>query len=114
FAVAKQAGIAIDGKRGRLSELPEGAFVEVRLSMDRSTIRQLNAQGRTFQGALKAVDAVKNTMTIDSKSYAVAKDAMIFLDANPSTLASLPEGAFVGVTLSVDQRMVRIIHAKSP
>ena len=64
--------------------------------------------------ASSTVDFIKNTITVNGKTYPVAKDAAILLDANLSALASLPEGAFVGVTLSVDQRTVRVIHANSP
>jgi hypothetical protein len=114
YTLAKDASILIDSKGGKLSGLPEGAFVRLTLSMDKSLIRQIFAQGKDFQGSVKAVDAIKNTINVDGKTYAVAKDATIVLDANPSTLESLPEGAFVGVTLGVDQRTVRVIHANSP
>jgi len=114
YTVAKDAGILIDSKGGKLSGLPEGAFVRLTLSMDKTKIRQIFAQGRDLQGRVKAVDAVKNTITVDGKTYPVAKDATIVLDANVSTLASLPEGAFVGVTLCVDQRTVHVVHARSP
>jgi hypothetical protein len=82
--------------------------------MDRSAIRDVIAQGRDFTGVLKSVDTVKNTITVDGKTYPVAKDATVFLDASTSALASLPEGAFVGVTMTADQSAVPVIHARSP
>jgi RNA polymerase sigma factor (sigma-70 family) len=114
FTLAKDANILIDGKTGRLSGLPKGALVDVRLSMDQSVIRQLSAQGPNITGYLKALDGDKSTIKVDAKTYSVAKDATIILDESVSTLASLPEGAHIGLTLSADQRSVRVIHARSP
>jgi RNA polymerase sigma factor (sigma-70 family) len=114
FAVAKDAGIVIDSRSGRLAALPTGAVVNVTLSVDQTAIRQLIAQGRDRFGAVKAVDTVKNTITVDKETFAVARDALVFLDANTITLGSLPEGAQVSLVMSVDQRTVRGIHARSP
>jgi RNA polymerase sigma factor (sigma-70 family) len=114
FPVAKDAGIVIDSRSARLNGLPIGAVVNVTLSVDKSTIRQLIAQGRDRSGIVKAVDIAKHTITVDKETLVVAKDAFVILDANASSLASLPEGAQVGLVMSVDQRTVRGIHARSP
>jgi hypothetical protein len=64
---------------------------------------------------VKAVDAGKNTLTIASANgettYAVAKDAEIWIDARPGTLAELRPGPQVYATLTVNQMTVQRLDA---
>jgi RNA polymerase sigma factor (sigma-70 family) len=124
FPVAKDAGISIDGKPGKLTAIPAGAIVLVALSADLKTVRNLSAEGMQVGGlgapgaVVLAVDADKGTITVDingegEKTFAVAKDAAIQIDNRPGTLAGVPREAAVTLTLSVDQRTVRRIHARS-
>jgi hypothetical protein len=65
---------------------------------------------------VKAVDAEKNTITVDDKTFAVAKDGVIVIDGKPGQLklAELPMGTSVNLTLRVDQKTVGFIQAKAP
>jgi RNA polymerase sigma factor (sigma-70 family) len=110
FAMARDALIQIDGKPGKLTELPTGAFVSLTLSVDRQTVRQLNANGRITTGVVRAVDADKNTVNVDDTTYAVAKDAVIVIDGKPASLVGLSTGANVHLHLRVDQQTVGMIQ----
>jgi RNA polymerase sigma factor (sigma-70 family) len=114
YPVAKDALITIDGKPGKLTELPTGAYVNLRLAVDQQTARHVNAQGPAASGVVKAVDAAKNTVTVGDATYTVAKDAVIVIDGQRGQLAGLPTGASVSLRLHVDQRTVGMIHAKAP
>jgi RNA polymerase sigma factor (sigma-70 family) len=118
-AVAKDAPISIDGKPGKLAGVPPGAFVNLGLSVDQKVVRSLEAGGGSYSGVVKAVDAEKNTITIDiinaggEKTFPVAKDANIDIDGKPGKLADVPREAGISLSLSVDQT-VRTIQAKAP
>jgi len=115
FIVAKDANIVIDGRPGKLAELPTGAYVNLTLSVDQQTARQVRAQGANVNGIVKAVDAEKNTLTVNDRTYAVAKDVVIVVEGQRGTLAGLPTGIFVSVTLHVDQQTVGLINqTKAP
>jgi RNA polymerase sigma factor (sigma-70 family) len=122
FPVAKDAFVQIDGKPGKLAGVPPGAFVNLYLSADQKTVRNLAAEGRQFQGVLvKAVDADKGTITFEDerqppevagKTFPVAKDAFVQIDGKPGKLAGVPPGASVRLNLSVDQKTVRNLAAE--
>src|SRR5262249_29104007 len=92
LAVAPDANIEIDGKPGKLAGIPAGTFVNLGLSVDQQTARNLQAEGPNLGGCggsmVKAVDAANNTITFDDKAIAevagktfpVAKDAWILID----------------------------------
>jgi RNA polymerase sigma factor (sigma-70 family) len=110
FTLAKDANIAIDGKPGRLAGVPAGAYADLRLTVDQQSVRHVNAQGPHVSGVVKAVNAEKNTITVDDKTFPVAKDANIAIDGKPAQLAGLPTGASVNLSLCVDQKTARGIH----
>jgi RNase P/RNase MRP subunit p29 len=123
FPVAKEAMIAIDGKDGsKLAGIPTGAVVHPAFSADQKTVLVLNVEGRAFMGApVKAVDAAKNTITFEEerspmelagKTLTVALESKIQIDGKPGKLASVPPGAIVTLTLSIDQNTVRVIQAE--
>jgi RNA polymerase sigma factor (sigma-70 family) len=122
FSVAKDADIRIDGKPGKLAELPPGAVIQLlSLYVDQKTARRLSAQGPEFGAVVKAVDADKGTITLDDdkgppelvgRTLPVAKDADIQIDEKPGKLAELPPGTSVNVRLSADRKMVRRISAE--
>jgi RNA polymerase sigma factor (sigma-70 family) len=126
FAVAADANIEIDGKPGKLAGIPAGAFVNLGLSVDSKTARNLQAEGTSFGGCggseLSAVDAANNSITFSDKGAAdvvgktfnVLKDAWIQIDAYPGKLAGIPAGSYVNITLTVDQQYVRSIWAVGP
>jgi hypothetical protein len=124
--VAKDANVSIDGKRGKLADLPAGAFVNLTFAVDGKTVRHLQAQGPqlgSLQAALvKAVDVGKNTITFDGKApavvagktFAVAKDARIKIDGKRAKLADLPPGALLELGLSADRQTILHFTAQGP
>ncbi len=106
FAVAKDALIAIDGKPGKLADLPAGAYVDLNLRVDRQTVGQINAQGPAVTGVLSAVDAEKNALTVADRTFNVAKDAVIVIDGKRGQLSGLATGVNVSLRLHVDQKTV--------
>jgi hypothetical protein len=124
--VLPDADIRIDGKPGKLAGVSGGAFVNLVLTVDRVTVRRLDAEGPNLGGCggseVKSVDSVGNTITfadkaaadVAGKTFTVAKDANIVIDGRPGNLAGLPQGSYVNVTLSVDQGTVRHLHAQGP
>ena len=66
FTVASDAFILIDGKMGKLDEIPTGANVNVTLSVDQQTVRQVRAGGRRLAGVVNAVDAEKISAAYDA------------------------------------------------
>jgi RNA polymerase sigma factor (sigma-70 family) len=119
FAVAKDAKIEIDGKPAKLAALSTGTQVRLNhLSVDRKTVLMISAQGPGVGGMVKAVDAGKSTITIEDregeKMFAVARDADIQIDGKPGTLAGLPAGTQVGLSLNLDEKTVRGITAHGP
>jgi serine/threonine-protein kinase len=124
FHVAKDVNVHIDGKPGKVSSLAPGALADVVISADRKSIVSMNVAGPAFQGVVvKSVNAEGSTITIDSdrqppevagKTLAVARDAAVTIDDQPGTLAALPAGARVNLTLSVDRTTIREIGANGP
>jgi hypothetical protein len=126
WTVAKDATINIDGKWGKLSELPAGAFANLLFAVDRKTITSIQAQGPQLRGPqaalVKAVDAKKSTITFDDKApalvagktFAVAREAQIEIDGKRSQLAELPPGAFLSLGLSVDRKTIVYFTAQGP
>jgi hypothetical protein len=126
LAVAADANIEIDGKPGQLAGIPAGAFVNLGLSVDAQTARNLQAEGPTLGGCggseVSAVDAVNSTITFSAKgppevagrTFTVAKDVWIQIDARPGKLADVPAGSYLNITLTVDQQTVRSVWAVGP
>jgi hypothetical protein len=114
FSVAKDANILIDGKLGKLADLPAGAFANVVLSVDRKMVRHVHGQGPRVSGVVKAVDAEKKSITVDERTFSVAKDVVIVIDGKRGLLAGLATGATVNLSLWVDQKTVGMIQTKAP
>jgi hypothetical protein len=126
IVVAPDARISIDGRAGKLASVPAGAFLSLTLSVDSTTVRWINAEGPNIGGCggsmVKAVDAVKGTITFDDKACAevagktfpVAANASISIDGNRGTLAGLPAGSFVNLRLCVDRQTARHVFAQGP
>src|SRR5262249_28723820 len=126
FRVAEGAVIHIDSKASQLSELPAGAYVSLRLSLDGQTAREVHAQGPNVcdcvGSMVKAVDAVGRMTDVDEKArgevagktFSVARDASVVIDGRPGELAEIPTGALVQMRLSVDRQMARHLQAQGP
>ncbi len=126
LAVAAEANLEIDGKPGRLADIPVGAFVNLGLSVDAQTARHLQAEGPNLGGCggseISAVDAANHTITFSAqgppevagKTFRVAPDVWLQMDARPGKLADLPVGSYLNITFTVDQQTVRGIWAVGP
>jgi hypothetical protein len=134
FQVAPGVKIAfVDGPEKRaptviekLDDLPTGAAVTLKLSGDQKTVGTIWAQGQNLSGALKAIDGVKNTITIGAKegdkTIELAKDVKISIDdgkgekapQKQAKLADLAIGGMVTMRLSLDQKTVVAVHAEAP
>jgi len=113
FTVAKDAWIQIDGRPGKLTELPTGSFVNLTLTVDRQAVRSIGAHGRGVAGVLQAADVANNTVTVDNKSYNVAPDAIILIDGTRGQLGALVIGTNVSLNLRVDQKTAGMIQTQA-
>jgi RNA polymerase sigma factor (sigma-70 family) len=114
FTVLKDAWITIDGRPGKLADLPTGSYVNVTLTVDQQAVRCLGAHGPRLAGVVRAVDAARNTVTVDDATYVVAPDAVIVIDGKKGPLVGLATGASVGLSLRVDQKTVGMIQTRAP
>jgi hypothetical protein len=118
------------GKTGasesKLADVPVGAHISMKLSLDQKTVLSLSAEGSGFSGAVKGVDAGKNTITLlifakvkkgdpgEEKTFAVAKDVVLLIDGKDAKLAELPVESVASIKLSPDQKTVINIQADGP
>ncbi|HJZ90898.1 MAG TPA: sigma-70 family RNA polymerase sigma factor, partial [Gemmataceae bacterium] len=119
FTVASDAEIKIDDKPGDLARLPAGANVTLTRFVGPMTAGSVQAGGRAYFGSpVKAVDAKKGTISIkdrgEEKTFAVSRDAMIFVDGKGARLTAVPPGSFVNLNLAADQNTVRNLNADGP
>jgi RNA polymerase sigma factor (sigma-70 family) len=132
FPVAKAAQVFIDDGKPKdkakladargVADVPVGARVTLRLSLDARSVVAIVAEGPSVSfGTVKAVDVAKNTLTLHDKvakekTYSVIKDAVVFLDGKSEArkLADVPVGAVVDLKLLPDQKGVREIRAYGP
>jgi RNA polymerase sigma factor (sigma-70 family) len=130
FALAKNAQISVDDGKAKdkskpnpytLADVPAGARVTLRLTLDHQEVVAIRAEGATIYGPVKEVDAAKSTITVGDKvkgdqTYRVSKEAAIYLDekSDPKKLADVPVGSDVNLKLLVDQKTVFEIRAIGP
>ncbi len=137
FEIGKDAKITINDGKGdksslkesKLANLPVGALVSLRLSLDGKEVVALSAEGRNLDGVLKAVDSDKRTITLTTGSKGepsvdhtleMSKDARITIDdgregkfagGKEGKLTDIPVEARVSVKLSLDQKVVSVYVA---
>jgi RNA polymerase sigma factor (sigma-70 family) len=131
FPVAKTAQVSIDDGKPRdkakpaevqsIADLPLGAQITLRLSLDGQEVVAIRAEGGHVHGSVKAVDAARNSVTLHDKvqgekTYSVRKDAAVFLDGKDEVkkLADVPVEAVVELKLLADQKTVCEIRAYGP
>jgi len=127
FDVAQNASIDIDGKPGKLADLPLRALIQLSVSADRKTVQSIQTARLGINGfaMVKAVNAGKSAITVDIKArgialrfdgqtYPVAKHATIEIDGKPGKLADLPIGAHVTLSLSWNGKTALGIQAGGP
>jgi hypothetical protein len=116
-------GLVKEMKAGALADLAEGVPVFLQLSPDAKTVRRIEVHGGSLNGAVKAVDADKNSVTVVSKgkegavekTLELTKEAKVLLDdglvkggAKEGKLSDLSEGTPVVVQLSGYDRKTAI------
>jgi RNA polymerase sigma factor (sigma-70 family) len=115
FALDKDVRIVLDGNRpGKVEDLVDGAVVRVRLSVDRKTALEVQAEGPTYRGIVKGVDADKITLTVggkggvggEDKEFKLTKKTVIATQMKqvPIELKNLKVDTEVTVKLSLDQK----------
>lgn len=140
YSVAPTAEIGVDDGRGRrfsvkeakLTDLAQGSYVMLSLSVDQKQAAVVLAEGPNVYGAVKAVDAGKNTITVtvqggraedaQEKTFDVAKDTLTLLDDNrdrrlslkEGKLADIPVGSGIQLKLSADQKFVTMLRVQGP
>lgn len=141
YHLAPDAEIAIDDGRGRrssikegkLDDLTEGAFVTLRLSLDKKQVTAVFAEGAMINGVLKALDAAKRLAIVvvrpprgddpgEERTLAIAKEAIVLLDdgrgrrlsLKEGKLADVPVGSVITAKLAVDQSFVMMLKAEGP
>ncbi len=141
YTVAADAEIAIDDGRGRrfsiregrLEELTDGAIVSLRLSLDKTQVFGVVAEGAMVMGVIKAIDAGKRSLTLtirpargddagEERTLIVAKEASVFVDDGKGRrlsikevkLADVPVGSTVMAKLAVDQSFIMMLKAEGP
>jgi RNA polymerase sigma factor (sigma-70 family) len=123
FPLMKDAHVMVDNKPGRLAGVPPGSVLSLYLCVDQKTVCTFHAAGPVFEGqhavVVKAVDAAKNTITLDENqsppevagvTFPLAKNANVMIDNRPAKLAEIPAGALASLTLSVDRKTALEIH----
>jgi hypothetical protein len=106
-------------KEAKLSDIPVGSTVMIRLSVDQKTATQIKAEGPSLAGAIKAVDAAKGTITVsvrvargenpEDKTLPVAKDVRVLIEGKETKFADLKAGddTFAIVRLTLDAKTVQ-------
>jgi hypothetical protein len=114
FSVLKDSWIQIDARPGKLAQVPAGSYLNVTLTVDQQAVRSIWAVGPPVPGigVVKAVDAANRTITVDDRTYPVAKNANIIMGSRGG-LADVPAGANVALRLCVDQRTVGTIAVQA-
>ena len=117
LTLAKETPIVIDGKAGKLADLPVEALVGAKLAADQKTVLGLSAEGPTFKGTVKAVDAGKKSITVSvqvgknefaEKTFEVSKDVQVVTGINGVAVqfADVKADKEVIVRLSADRKGV--------
>src|SRR5262249_35042057 len=115
ITVAKDAKISVDGKATKLADLQPGTPARLSLSGDGKTATAITVDGGTVAGAVKSVDATKNTITLavrkkksgeaePDQTITVAKDAKISVGGETKVLGDIQTGAAAIVALSADKK----------
>jgi hypothetical protein len=113
FPLARDVGVQIDGRRGRLTELPVGCFANLKLSADRRLAVEVHAHGPAMTGIARTVDIAGRTVTVNDTTLAVAPDVVIVIDGQRGELTALPTGATLSLRLHVDQKTVGSINVNT-
>jgi hypothetical protein len=110
YHVAKDAAVFIDGKEAKFKDLVTEVNVQLTLSGDLKEAGRISAQGQTFQGSLKSVDAEKNCITLAitekkgdptiDKTFALAGGAKVLIYGQETDVKKLAPGTALSLKLS--------------
>ena len=113
YQVTADTQIAIDGKSGDLGSIPVGAVIRARLTADRTTIRNMSADGPSVRGKLVDVDTANRTVTVyvakeGDKVFDLAQDARVATEVYGVALklSDLQLEREVSLMLTADRKMV--------
>jgi hypothetical protein len=140
YTIAPNAEIAIDDgrgktfsvKEGKVGDLPQGALVTLRVSVDQKEVQGVLAEGPTIFGAVKAVAGGKLTLAGRAagrgddagadQTFDVSPDCDVLIDDGKGRLLSVKEGKLTDLVpgvmvmgkLSPDQKQIMIVRAEGP
>jgi RNA polymerase sigma factor (sigma-70 family) len=115
---AKEAALTIDGRPGKLADVPVESLASAKVSADQKTVLSLQVDGPSIKGTLKGVDAEKKVLTVtvpinktetEDKAFELARDAQVATEIYgvPLTLTDLKAGREILLQLSADRKAVR-------
>src|SRR5262249_53458118 len=119
YAVAPNVHVAIDDKTAKMAGIPLGSSVWMTMRADQTTVHNISAYGANVFGTVKAVDTVRNIITVagppEDRTISVPSDTIIVIDGKTATLAAIPKGSILhALTLRVDQKTAHRIHVEGP
>jgi RNA polymerase sigma factor (sigma-70 family) len=132
FPVLPHASVWVDDGRpkgkgkvseARLADVPVGAHVALKLSLDQKGVVSVSAEGGSVTGTVKGVDAGKNTLTLtiarkgepaEEKTLEVPRDVSLQIDGMEARLADVPLESLATVRLSADRKTVTAVGVEGP
>jgi len=100
--IGGDTAVLIDGREGKLSEIPAGAVVTCRLSSDETEVLAVRAEGRTAKFTVWAVDVVGRTITLAGGDEGERTWPL----ADGVSVAEVRGGQRVAVRFSIDGKRV--------
>jgi RNA polymerase sigma factor (sigma-70 family) len=120
YRVLPHATVYLDdqAEAKKLSDVPVGSVVNLKLLAGKETAREIRAYGPTVEGRVvgnAGQDAISLRNKEGDKTFAIARGARIVIDEQGlGKLTDLIDGTVVRVRLSVDQAVALEIHAEGP
>jgi RNA polymerase sigma factor (sigma-70 family) len=122
--LAPNAKVIIDGREGKLADLPPQTPVHLTLDAE-GKVTRIEAAGTTLSCFVEAVDPARHAVAVSSedggigtkerpKLYEVAQDAKVRIDGKESQFADLKAGMRVTVQVSAVKPAVLDIQAAGP
>ncbi len=126
-------------QEAKLTDFAAGSRVVLTLTPDQKTVESVLGEGALVRGVIKAVDAQKQTVTVqlpaqaarergaeppapEERTYSLAEGAEISIDdgrgarfsIREGKVIDLAQGALVLVRLSVNLKQIQAVHAEGP
>lgn len=109
YPVTKDAKVFIDGKEGKLADVPKNSSAMFAASAAKDgqlpEISELRITGSTVGGTIKAVDAANISLESDKKpqSFKVVSDTKVTVDGKDAKISNLKAGDKVIIQLRADE-----------